>query len=201
MSGQGVWIAFEGGDASGKSTQARLLATHLDAVLTLEPGGTELGRAIRGLVLDPQWAPVDDRTEALLYAADRAQHIADVVLPALESGRHVVSDRSVGSSLAYQGGGRGLGVDEIGRLNDWATGGRRPDVYVLLVVAGEVATDRLGDDLDRLEQAGDEFHRRVDETFRQMAEGSPNWVTVDGHGSIAEVEDRVRSALDPFLTP
>ncbi|MCP5028785.1 MAG: dTMP kinase [Actinomycetia bacterium] len=193
------WIAFEGGDASGKSTQARLLAAELDAVVTLEPGGTELGRAIRGLVLDPRWAPVDDRTEALLYAADRAQHLAGVVLPALEAGHHVVSDRSVASSLAYQGGGRGLGVVEIGRLNDWATGGRRPDVYVLLIVDGDVATERLGADLDRLEQAGDEFHRRVDATFRQLATGSPDWVVVDGHGTIDEVASRVWSALEPIL--
>ncbi|MCP3857548.1 MAG: dTMP kinase [Actinomycetia bacterium] len=193
------WIAFEGGDASGKSTQARLLADHLDAVLTLEPGGTELGQAIRSLVLDPRWAPVDDRAEALLYAADRAQHLAEVVLPALEAGRHVISDRSVASSLAYQGGGRGLGVDEIGQLNDWATGGRRPDVYLFLVVEGEVATERLGDDLDRLEQAGDEFHRRVDATFRELADGSADWVLVDGHGTIDEVAARVRSALEPIL--
>jgi dTMP kinase len=195
----GRWIAFEGGDASGKSTQARLLAAHLDAVLTLEPGGTALGRAIRSLVLDLQWAPVDDRTEALLYAADRAQHLAEVVNPALEAGRHVVSDRSVASSLAYQGGGRGLGVDDIGRLNDWATGGRRPDVYVLLTVDGAVATERLGDDLDRLEQAGDEFHRRVDATFRELAAAGPNWVIVDGHGTIPEVEARVLAALEPHL--
>ncbi|MCP4086842.1 MAG: dTMP kinase [Actinomycetia bacterium] len=193
------WIAFEGGDASGKSTQARLLADHLDAVLTLEPGGTELGQAIRSLVLDPRWAPVDDRAEALLYAADRAQHLAEVVLPALEAGRHVISDRSVASSLAYQGGGRGLGVDEIGQLNDWATGGRRPDAYLFLVVEGEVATERLGDDLDRLEQAGDEFHRRVDATFRELADGSADWVLVDGHGTIDEVAARVRSALEPIL--
>lgn len=191
---RGRLVALEGGEGSGKSTQARLLAERLDAVLTREPGGTRLGEEIRKLVLEGT-EDMDARTEALLMAAARAQHVAEVIRPALESGRHVVTDRFTPSSLAYQGFGRGLDAAEIGNLSRWATGGLSADLVVLLDVPDEVRRARTGQPRDRLEAAGEEFHDRVIAGFRQMAslaEGS--WEVVDGSGSMAEVSERVWQA-------
>lgn len=191
-----VYIAFEGGEGSGKSTQASLLADRLDAVLTREPGGTDLGSRLRELLLNTTDVPIGARSEALMMAADRAQHLDQVVLPALASGRHVVSDRSAFSSMAYQGGGRRLGVDRIQRLNDFAIDGRWPDVVVLLTVPADAARSRLDRDLDRIEQAGEGFHQRVVDAFTEMAAADPDrWVTVNGEGSIDEVAERVWQAL------
>ncbi|MDQ6698066.1 MAG: dTMP kinase, partial [Actinomycetota bacterium] len=138
----GRLIVFEGGEASGKSTQAARLAEGLGARLTREPGGTSLGAELRGLLLDPAAAPVAVRAEALLMAADRAQHVAEVIGPALAASEDVVCDRFVGSSLAYQGYGRGLGVDDVRRLSAFATSGVEPDLVILLDVAPEVAIGR-----------------------------------------------------------
>jgi len=192
---RGRFLAFEGGEASGKSTQATRLAARLDALLTREPGGTAVGARLRQVLLDPA-TRLDDRTEALLMAADRAQHVAEVVEPALASGRHVVTDRYAGSSLAYQGFGRGLALDEVRRLSEWATGGLWPDVTVLLDVPLELAASRLTGRPDRLEAAGAEFHRRVGEGFRQLArEHGDSWVVVDGTLGPDEVERRVWAAV------
>ena len=191
---KGRLIALEGGEGSGKSTQARLLAERLAAVLTREPGGTRLGEEIRRLVLEGT-EDMDPRTEALLMAAARAQHVAEVIRPALDAGRHVVTDRFTPSSLAYQGFGRGLDAAEIGNLSRWATGGLSADLVVLLDVPDEIRRARTGDPRDRLEAAGEEFHDRVIAGFRQMAslsEGS--WEVVDGSGSIEEVAERVWQA-------
>ncbi|MGH9269130.1 MAG: dTMP kinase, partial [Acidimicrobiales bacterium] len=141
---RGRWVALEGGDGTGKSTQARLLAGALGAVCTREPGGTAIGSRIRSLVLDAGAAELDHRAEALLLAADRAQHVAEVVGPALARGDDVVSDRSAWSALAYQGAGRGLGVEVVRSVCDWASGGLWPDLVVLLDLAPEVAFARLG---------------------------------------------------------
>ena len=195
-SASGSWIVFEGGEGGGKSTQAERLAGALDAVLTREPGGTEIGARLRELLLDPGTVELDHRAEALLMAADRAQHLGQVVVPALEAGRHVVSDRSAYSSIAYQGYARGLPVDEVRGLSDWAMHGRWPDLVVLLEVSGEVAVGRLGAKLDRIEQLGPDFHRKVAEGFREMAAAdSGRWVVVDGSRSIEEVEAAVRDAV------
>jgi len=184
----GRFIAFEGGEGCGKSTQAERLARSLGAVLTREPGATAVGTALRALLLDPATGPVDPRTEALLMAADRAQHVAEVVRPALAAGRHVVTDRYAGSSLAYQGFGRGLPVDEVRRLSAWGTGDLWPDLVVLLAVPAEVAAQRLGEDLDRFEQEGDGFHARVEAGFRTLAADEPErWVVVDGTAPPDEV--------------
>lgn len=189
-------IAFEGGEGSGKSTQARLLAAELDAVLTFEPGGTDIGRAVRELVLDPAHTSMTERAEALLMAADRAQHVASVIEPALAAGRHVVTDRYVGSTLAYQGFGRGLDVDELRSLCRWATGGRDADVNVLLAVPYEESRARLAGRPDRMEAEDRAFHERVANGFAALASGDPaRWVTVDGVGSIDEIAGRVRAAL------
>lgn len=181
-------IAFEGGEASGKSTQAALLATRLDAVLTREPGGTPLGERVRNLLLDPDGGPVDDWAEALLMAAARAQHMAQVITPALADGRHVVTDRFSHSTLAYQGYGRGLSLDSLRDLCHWATHGRWPDLVVFLDVAPDVARSRRAGALDRLEAAGADFHDRVLDGFRTMAASDPDcWVVVDGTADPAQV--------------
>jgi len=195
----GIWVAFEGGEGSGKSTQAALLAARVDAVLTREPGGTAEGALIRRLLLDVDVA-LDERAETLLMAADRAQHVAAVVAPALAAGRTVVSDRSAFSSVAYQGYGRGLPVDEVRAISDWASGGRWPDLVVLLDVPDDVRAERMQRSHDRLEAAGDEFHRRVNEGFRTMAAADPDrWVTIDGARPLADVESSVVDAYERWI--
>ena len=195
MNRRGKYIAFEGWEASGKSTQARLLSQRLDAVLTREPGGTALGLAIRGLLLGNGPAPTE-RAEALLFAADRAQHLAEIVEPALAEGRDVITDRSYGSTLAYQGYGRGQSIEELMRLVEWTSGGLLPDLVVLLTVAVDTADDRLGDQRDRMESEDSDFATRVIEGFTALAEADPDrWVVVDGSGSIEEVAARVAKAV------
>lgn len=178
---RGHLVALEGIDGCGKSTQARLLAEHLDAVLTFEPGATPLGGSLRGLLLDPAGGPVATRAEALLMAADRAQHVDQVVRPALEAGRWVVSDRYAASTLAYQGFGRGLDVAELEDLVQWATGGLVPDLTVLLDLPVEVAAERRkGDHPDRLEAEGLAFQRRVADGYAALAaRGDERWVVLD----------------------
>jgi dTMP kinase len=197
--GRGRLIVFEGGEASGKSTQAARLAADLGIVLTREPGGTELGKRIREIVLDPAAADLAPLTEALLMAADRAQHVAEVIEPALAAGDDVVTDRYIPSSLAYQGHGRGLDVDELRRLSAWASGGVDADLVVLLDVPPSVAAERL-EGRDRMEAAGDEFHARVADGYRELAaDNRDRWVVVDGVGSIDEVATRVRDAVEKWL--
>ena len=191
MNRRGKYIAFEGWEASGKSTQARLLSQRLDAVLTREPGGTALGLAIRDLLLGNGPAPTE-RAEALLFAADRAQHLAEIVEPALAEGRDVITDRSYGSTLAYQGYGRGQSIEELMRLVEWTSGGLLPDLVVLLTVAVDTADGRLGDQRDRMESEDGDFATRVVEGFTALAEADPDrWVVVDGAGAIEEVAARV----------
>ena len=151
MSQRGRFIVFEGGEACGKSTQARRLAERLGALFTFEPGATELGQLMRQIVLDPDTHHLDARAEALLIAADKAQHVRAIIEPALAAGRDVVCDRFVDSALAYQGFGRGLDLEELERVLDFATGGLRADLVLLLEVPDEVADVRLGGQRDRLE--------------------------------------------------
>jgi dTMP kinase len=196
MTARGSYIAFEGWEASGKSTQASILAERLDAVLTREPGGTSLGLAVREMLLGDGPVPAS-RTEALLFAADRAQHIAEVVRPSLEGGRHVVTDRSFGSTLAYQGYGRGQPLADLRRLAEWASDGVLPDLVVLLTVPFEEAEARLGTERDRLEREGREFARRVVDGFAQLAFDDPDrWVVVDGRGDVDLVAERVWTAYE-----
>jgi dTMP kinase len=199
---RGRFIVFEGGEGTGKSTQAGLLAQSLGAILTREPGGTAIGERIRQLLLDPVVGAIEARSEALLVAAARAQHVERVIAPALESGHDVVSDRYSGSSLAYQGYGRGLPINEVRCVSDWATGGVEPDLVILLDVSHSETADRMratGVDPDRLEAEGAEFHRRVAEGFLTLAQSEPGWVVVDGDGPVHEVAERVATAVKAKL--
>lgn len=192
-----VYIAFEGAEACGKSTHAKRLAASLDAVVTRETGGTEIGRRLRDILHDTTVTELDDHAETLIVAADRAQHLAEVVRPALAEGRHVVSDRSVYSTLAYQGYGRGLPLDQVRMINEWAIGSTWPDLVVLLTVPAEVTARRMAKrDLDRFELAGDDFHARVDSGFATMAADDPErWVVVDAAGAHDEVTTFIREAV------
>jgi dTMP kinase len=190
------FIVFEGGEASGKSTQSARLAARIGAVHTREPGGTPVGAALRSLLLDARTTGLDDRAEALLMVADRAQHVAEVVRPALAADRHVVSDRYIGSTLAYQGFGRGLPVADLRRMSAWAAGGLWPDLIVLLDVPLAVAMARLHDAPDRLEAAGELFHDRVTRGYRALAATETDrWVVVDGTRSPDEVAEAVWRAV------
>jgi len=188
----GRFIAFEGGEGCGKSTQAARLARRIGAVLTHEPGDTPLGAAVRRILLDAADLDITARAEALLMAADRAQHVQALVRPALELGQTVVTDRYFGSSIAYQGYGRQLPPPEVASLSEWATEGLWPDLVILLQVPGSVAERRTGGPRDRLEAAGTAFHRRVHEGFLQQAIADPDrWVLVDGTGTEDEVAEHI----------
>ena len=175
-------LALEGIDGCGKSTQARAVAETLGARLTHEPGATALGATLRQLLLAPDAPPTSRRAEALLMAADRAEHIELVIEPALVAGEWVVSDRFSGSTLAYQGYGRGLDIRELHRLVDWATEGLAPDLSILVDVPVAVAQKRLAESApDRLERLGPEFALRVRDGFLAQATADQDrWVVVDG---------------------
>ena len=196
-------MALEGAEGCGKSTQAARLAADLDAVLTRETGGTPIGARLREILHDTTVTDLADRSEALITAADRAQHVATLVGPALAAGRRVVSDRSVHSTLAYQGFGRGLDAEELRRINDWAIGGLWPELVILLDAPPDVLAARIrGRELDRFERAGDDFHARVAAGFRAMAAADPiRWVVVDADGDVDAVAERVRRALDGWVAP
>jgi dTMP kinase len=197
----GRFIALDGGEGCGKSTQAQRLADHLGARLTREPGGTPAGERLRDIVLDPATGELDFRAEVLLIAAARADHVARVIRPALEGGEDVVTDRYVASSLAYQGHGRQLGVEDVARINEWATGGLRPDLTILIDVPEEVAAERMDTDLDRLEAVGDGFHGRVADGYRALAAADPEgWAVIDGAGTVDEVFARVLAAVEDRLS-
>ncbi|HVE63367.1 MAG TPA: dTMP kinase [Mycobacteriales bacterium] len=205
----GIFVVFEGGEGVGKSTQMELLAARLrsdgcDVVATFEPGATPLGARVRKLLLDRKTEGLSARAEALLYAADRAQHVDGVVRPALERGAVVLSDRYVDSSLAYQGGGRSLETDEVAQLSSWATRGLVPDLTVVLDVSPEVGLSRLRGTPDRMERESVEFHERVRQAFLALAGASPTrYVVVDATSEPDEVHlaivEAVRARLDERL--
>ncbi len=197
------YFAFEGAEGCGKSTQAARLAATLDAVLTRETGGTEIGARLRAILHDTTNAHLDDRAEALLAAADRAQHLAEVVRPALDAGQIVVTDRSAYSSLAYQGYGRQIDVADIAKLNEWATAGRWPDLVIFLDTPDDVIAERMSRrDLDRFEAESDVFHQRVLDGYRTMAAADPErWITVQAIGTIEQVAEQIRTALGEHGVP
>ena len=202
----GVFIAFEGPEGAGKSTQLRLLADRLQAegltpLLSKEPGGTPVGEQIRDLVLDPALSMVP-LTEFLLYTASRAQLVADVLRPALEAGRLVLCDRFTGASVAYQGYGRGLPLEVIHDLTQRATGGLKPNLTLLFDLEPEVGLARVArrGQKDRLERADLSFHRRVREGFMKQAEADPTWVTLDATASAAALAEKVWQAVRSRLS-
>jgi dTMP kinase len=202
-----LFITFEGGDGTGKSTQVRLLTQWLTeqgraVVTTREPGGTEVGTALREIVLHHR-GEVDPRAEALLYAADRAQHIGTLVRPALERGDVVVQDRYIDSSVAYQGAGRVLDAAEIKRISLWATGDLIPDLTLLLDLPGDVARERLAQEhktFDRLENEHDDFHERVRAAFLALAAAEPQrFLVVDAAQEIDQIAHVIRDRVGALL--
>lgn len=204
----GLFIAFEGGDGAGKSTQAARLAEALESrglkvLRTREPGGTPIGEKLRSLVLDHGHGHIDAHTEALIFAASRAAHAGQVIRPALERGDIVLTDRYIDSSVAYQGAGRDLGTEAVRLLNEWATEGLRPDLTVLLDVdpadgrrrrtAGDAAEDRL-------ESEADEFHARIREAFLQLAASRPEaYLVLPAHLDVTELGARILARVDALL--
>ena len=200
MAARGMFITFEGGDGSGKSTQIQSVRDWFESrgrevIVTREPGGTELGTEIRRLVQNgPE--DVDARTEALLYAADRAYHVATVIRPALERGAVVLGDRYIDSSLAYQGAARSLGVDEIASLSAWATQGLYPSLTFLLDLPPEVGARRRTDAPDRMERESMDFHERVRHEYLRLADAEPDRIVViDAVGTVDEVFSEIRGVL------
>jgi len=204
VSGRGRFLVLEGGDATGKSTQVRRLAQRLrdrgrDVVETFEPGATALGAQLRSVLLDGP-STIDPIAEALLMAADRAQHVAEVLRPALDRGAWVVSDRFVPSSLAYQGVARGLGVERIEELNRLAAGGITPDLVVVLEVSTAEAHRRLGTERDRLEGESAAFVTAVHDAYRDLAPDR-GWAVVDGEASPDAVADAIWTVVEERCTP
>ncbi len=203
-SSRGLFIALEGGDGAGKSTQGRLLRAWLEGlghtvVVTREPGGTDFGRAVRELVLHGDH--VSPRAEALLFAADRAHHVETLVRPALGRGEVVISDRYMDSSIAYQGAGRELGVDEVRELSLWATGGLVPDLTVVVDLPAEVGRARRAGVHDRLESEADDFHGAVRELFLALAGAAPHrYLVVDGELPPDQIHEVVRARVAMLLT-
>ena len=205
---KGYFITIEGSDGSGKSTQLKKIISYLeekqvDLVVTREPGGTDVAEAIRELILDPAYPQMTAKTEMLLYAAARAQHVEEKVLPALQAGKVVLSDRYVDSSIAYQAYGRGLG-DMVAQVNAIATGGLVPDLTVFLDLPPAVGMARTQQEehheLDRLEQEKQEFHQKVYEGYDALCKKEPERICrIDASGTLEEVFGQIKEALDKIL--
>ena len=203
---KGYFITIEGSDGSGKSTQLKKIISYLEEKqvdLTREPGGTDVAEAIRELILDPAYPQMTAKTEMLLYAAARAQHVEEKVLPALQAGKVVLSDRYVDSSIAYQAYGRGLG-DMVAQVNAIATGGLVPDLTVFLDLPPAVGMARKqqeeNHELDRLEQEKLEFHQKVYEGYDALCKKEPERICrIDASGTLEEVFGQIKEALDKIL--
>lgn len=206
MRREGIFITLEGGDGSGKTTLIGRLAAFLQNhsmpyLVTREPGGIEIAEKIREIILNPAHTAMDARTEALLYAAARSQHLAEKVEPALREGLTVLCDRFVDSSLVYQGVGRGLGVEEVWRINQFATGGLKPDLTFYLDIEPEVGMARIeangNREVNRLDMENLVFHRKVREAYLRIAEENPERiVTIDANRPIAVVERDIVRLLE-----
>jgi dTMP kinase len=203
--GHGLFLAFEGGEGVGKTTQARLIAIWLreqgyDVVTTHEPGATKIGMRLRAILLDTSHAGMSPHCEALLYAADRAEHIASVIGPTLARGAVVITDRYLDSSLAYQGAGRGLRTAEIARINAWATGDRTPDLTILLDMPPEGGLGRRTASADRLEAEPPEFHRRVRAGFLALSRAHPErYLVIDASRQPEEVSEEIKDRIREIL--
>lgn len=198
---RGLFVVVEGGDGAGKSTQIAMLADHLDAYVTEEPGGCPLGDDLRELLL--HGADIDPLAEALLYAANRAEHVATIVVPMLREGRNVICSRFTWSSLAYQGIGRGLGVDVIAQIDAIARRGVSPDATILLDVDATTAAARTvgRGEPDRMERAGADFHAQVRDAYLGFATADPTAVIVDASAAPADVHDQIVAGLRRLTEP
>ena len=198
----GKYIAFEGLEGCGKSTHVKRLATRLNAVMTREPGGTVVGSMLRNILIDPANTNLSPRAEALLMASDRAQHIAELISPALASGQHVVTDRSVYSSLAYQGYGREQDLAELKRINNWAIGGLWPELVIYIEVPTAILIERMKKrELDRFEREDSEFFKRVADGFSQMAAADPKrWLIIDGTPDKDDLEKIISAGVQERLS-
>jgi dTMP kinase len=200
----GLFLCFEGGEGAGKSTQAALLHEWLvaaghDVVLTFEPGDTPVGRDIRRIVLDPATGHLADRTEALLCAADKAEHVEKVVAPALARGAVVITDRYVDSALAYQGTGRAIGAAGLEQVLRWATGDLRPHLTVLLDVDPSAGLGRF-EGRDRIEAESTEFHQRARDGFLALASADlDHYVVVDARADRARIAEQIRDRVEELL--
>jgi dTMP kinase len=200
----GLFLCFEGGEGAGKSTQASLLRDWLvgqgrEVLLTFEPGDTHVGRDIRRIVLDPATGHLADRTEALLYAADKAEHVEKVVRPALAAGSVVITDRYVDTSLAYQGTGRGIDTVELERVLRWATGDLRPHLTVLLDVEPSAGLGRF-EERDRIEAESLDFHTRAREGFLALAAANPDhYLVLDARADRDELAGTIRDRVEGLL--
>lgn len=205
---RGLFIAFEGGDGAGKSTQASAVEQRLQALgrtvlRTREPGGTPVGEKLRALVLEHGQGEIDARTEALIFSASRAAHVEQVIRPALERGEMVLCDRFIDSSVAYQGAGRGLGLEAVRELNLWATDRLLPDLTVLLDVAPQQGRVRrtAGDAAeDRLESEPDDFHTRIRDAFLELAGMAPQkYLVLDAAAGRGELTEAIMARVQELL--
>lgn len=202
---RGLFVCFEGGEGAGKSTQSRLLRAWLEerghrVLLTFEPGDTPVGQEVRRIVLSPATGALSDRTEVLLYAADKAEHVDTVVRPALQRGEVVITDRYVDSTLAYQGAGRTLPAEEVERVARWATGDLRPHLTVVLDLEPQAGLGRFAE-RDRIEGESLEFHQRVRAAFLAMAAADPaHYLVLDARASVEEIAAAVQARIAPLLT-
>jgi dTMP kinase len=200
----GLFVCFEGGDGSGKSTQSvalrdGLVAQGHDVVLTFEPGDTEVGRKVRQIVLSPETGELAHETEALLYAADKSEHLRRVVRPALARGAVVITDRYVDSLLAYQGAGRSLDPTELERMVRWATGDLRPHLTVLLDLEPSAGLTRFAE-RDRIEGEPVEFHHRVREAFLELAARNPeHYLVLDARAEVEDIAAAVLQRVEELL--
>lgn len=208
---RGLFIVFEGGDGAGKSTQVALAKQWLESrgakvTTTREPGGTQISEELRSLVLDHGHGDIDARTEALIYSAARAAHVQQVISPALEAGTHIICDRFVDSSLAYQGMGRELGIDAVASINDFATGGLKPDATIILDIsaaqgrARRIAASGGVEQSDRLESEPDDFHERIRNAFLDLAARDPQrYLVLDATASVEQLHQSVVQHLAGLL--
>ena len=197
MTTRGTYIAFEGLEGCGKSTHVTRLAEKINAIATREPGGTRIGALLRSILADPENTDLNSRAELLLMTADRAQHMSELIEPALQRGQHVVSDRSMYSTLAYQGYGRGLDVDTLLSINTWALNNVLPDIVVWIQISTEEANTRLAKrNLDRFEREGADFFARIGAGFTELAAKDPaRWILIDGLEPKDVVEEKIFAAV------
>lgn len=208
---RGLFIVFEGGDGAGKTTQVAMAQQWLESRgatvrTTREPGGTQISEELRSLVLEHGHGEIDARTEALIYSAARAAHVQQVIRPSLEAGTHIICDRFVDSSLAYQGMGRELGFAAVASINDFATGGLKPDVTIILDISAEqgrarrIAASGGVEDSDRLEAEPDDFHERIRNAFLELAAQDPQrYLVLDATASVEQLHQSIVQYLAGLL--